>query len=224
MYRDTTYKEKMAILKEWGPVIFEEIKRDLKNEHIKQDYVFAKKYLGGKPAQRLTLDELVTGYLRAVEEEEQGEKIAEFIANRWMMKSSDVYGLFEKELTRINPEFNEIVELPENEGDKLIEQSVKEFGAAKTYLFAVINSVSFSKKQFEALRKKAEVEKKTEEEALTKLQETASFEQLKKEFESKLVKMEEKYEKRLQGLEKKYVNDTASLKKQIANMSRKLNA
>lgn len=223
MYRDTTYKEKMTLLKEWGPAIFDEIKRDLKNEHIKQDYVFAKKYLGGKPAQRLTLDELVAGYLRAVEEEEQGEKIAEFIANRWMMKSSDVYGFFEKELSRINPDFNEIVELPEQESNKLIEQAIAEFGAPKTYLFAVINSVCFSKKQFEALKNKAETEKKREEEAFTKLQESASIEQLKKEFESKLSKMEEKYEKKLQGLEKKYVNDTASLKKQIANLSRKLN-
>ena len=213
----------MTLLKEWGPVIFDEIKRDLKNEHIKQDYVFAKKYLGGKPAQRLTLDEIVSGYLRAVEEEEQGEKLAEFIANRWMMKSSDVYGFFEKELTRINPEFNEIVELPDQESNKLIEQSIAEFGAPKTYLFAVINSVCFSKKQFESLKNKAESEKKREEEALSKLHETANFDQLKKEFESKLVKLEEKYEKKLQGLEKKYLNDTASLKKQIANMSRKIN-
>lgn len=223
MYRDTTYKEKMIILKEWGPAIFDEIKRDLKNEHIKQDYVFAKKYLGGKPAQKLTLDELVTGYLNAVEQEEQGEKIAEFIANRWMMKVTDVYGLFEKELSRINPDFQAIEELPEAEGDKLIDKSVAEFGAPKTYLFAVINSVCFSKKQFEALKKRAESEKKREEEDLVKLKETANFEDLKKEYETKLSKMEEKYEKKIQGHEKKYLVDTAGLKKQIATLTRKLN-
>lgn len=223
MYRDTTYKEKMAILKEWGPELIEAIKKDLKTEHLKQDYVFAKKYLGGKPANKISLEDMVKGYFEAVEKEESGEKIAEFIANRWMLKTSDVYGFFETELTRINPEFTEIKELPNAEGDKLIEQSSRLFGAPKTYLFSVINSVAFSPKQFEKLREKALKERQTQLEELSKLQETASFEQLKKEFEQKLVKLEDKYEQKIAGLEKKYVADVAALKKQIATLSRKLN-
>lgn len=223
MYKDATYKEKMGNLKEWGPEIIDAIKKDLKTEHVKQDYVFAKKYLGGKPANKITLDELVQGYFEAVEKEESGEKIAEFIANRWMLKAGDVYGFFEQELTRINPEFTEIEELPSAEGDKLIDQASKMFGASKTYLFSVINSVAFSPKQFEKLKEKAQKEKKTQEEELSKLKEFSSFEALKREFEQKLGKLQDKYEQKLQGLEKKYLTDTAALKKQVANLQRKLN-
>lgn len=223
MYRDTTYKDKMIVLKEWGPDIFDAIKKDLKNEHLKQDYVFAKKYLGGKPAQKITLEELVQGYYDAVEKEEQGEKIAEFIANRWMLKASDVYGLFERELTRIQPDFTEIAELPEKTADELIAKSIAEFGAPKTYLFAVINSVAFSQKKFNELRDRAKSDRSKQQEELTKLNEKTSFESLKKEYESNLAKLEEKYEKKLQGLEKKYQNDVSTLKKQISTLSKKLN-
>jgi hypothetical protein len=224
MYRDTTYKEKFAILKDWAPSILDEVKKDLRNDHIRQDYVFAKKYMKGKNPSKITLEDMVEGYLAAIAEEEKGEEIAEFIANRWMLQSGDLYGFFEKELQRINPEFTEIKEIPEAEAKDIINRSVAQFGAPNTYLFAVINSVAFSKDHFDKLKTKATEQRAHEKEEGAKLKEAKDFESLKREFELKLSRQEEKYEKKLEGLQKKYVVDTEALKKQVSALQKKLHA
>lgn len=152
MYRDTTYKEKFAILKDWVPELMEVAKKDLRNEHLKQDFVFVKKYFPGKSLNKITLEDMIEGYRTAIESEENGEKIAEFISNRWMLQKTEVYNLFETELTRMDPNFVDIQEIPANDAKSLIGKAIEEFGAVDTYLFAVINSVAFSKRSLRPSR------------------------------------------------------------------------
>ena len=98
MLKDATYKEKYNALKNWMPAIVDVVKKDLKNEHLKTDFVFAKRYFAGKNLNKLTNEELVAGYASAIQQEEKGEEIAEFITNRWLIKNSELYGFFEEEL------------------------------------------------------------------------------------------------------------------------------
>lgn len=223
MFKNSTYKEKFTTLKEWAPEIIDAIKKDLKNEHLKQDYVFVKKYLAGKNISKLTLDEMTEGYIKAIEQEEGGEKIAEFMANRWMLQSGDIYGYFEKELTAVNPDFDAIENIDAPVAKKIIGGAVESFGATNTYLFSVINSVAFSKEDFEKLLQDSRKEKITNKENAEKEAEIKSFDDMKRNFEQMLVRIEDKYEKKLEGLQRKYIRDTDMLKKQVANFQRKLN-
>lgn len=222
MYKDSTFKEKFAILKEWNPEIIELVKKDLKNEHLKQDYVFAKKYLPGKNIHKVTADDLIEAYGQAIEKEENGEKIAEFIANRWMLHSAEIYGYFETELAKINPDFDAIEKIEAPVATKLINDSVTQFGALNTYLFSVINSVAFDKADFDKLQKLSRSEKETNKANQEKAAEEKSFEDMVRDFEQRLARIEDKYEKKIDGLQKKYVKDTDMLKKQVATLQRKL--
>lgn len=223
MYKDTTYKEKFAILKEWTPHLIDKVKKDLKNEHLKQDYAFSRKYLPGKNLSKVTLEDLVEGYTQAIAQEETGEKIAEYIATRWMLQSSELYSFFEQELSRINPNFDAIQEIEEPVGERLIAEGVSRFGAVNTYLFAVINSVAFRKNHFDALQKQAQDEQQEKRVAAEQAKELTSFEELKGDFERRLARLEDKYEKKIDGLQRKYIKDTEALKKQLAALQRKLN-
>lgn len=223
MYKDTTYKEKFAILKEWAPTLIDTVKKDLKNEHLKQDYVFARKYLPGKNLSKVSLEDLIQGYSAAILQEEAGEKIAEFIANRWMLHSSELYSYFEQELSKINPDFDAIQEIEEAIGSRILEDSANRFGAVNTYLFSVLNSVAFKKSHFDALLNKARAEHSSRVANEEKAQELKSLEDLRRDFEARVTRLEDKYEKKIDGLQRKYLKDTESLKKQVANLQRKLN-
>ncbi|MCB1113172.1 MAG: hypothetical protein KDK62_00255 [Chlamydiia bacterium] len=224
MFKDSTYQEKLKALKPFSENIVDLIKRDLKNEHLKKDNVFVKKYFPGKVPNRISVSEMAEGYFLAIQDEEVGEKVAEFIANRWMLKSSDLYGYFESELIKVTDDFEAIEELDESLAQKLLEGAQEEYGAISTYLFSVINSVAFSKERFDALSKQALKEKKELSHAEEEKTEADTIESLKRDLERKMLRLEDKYEKKLEGLQKKYLRDTEMLKKQIANLQRKLNA
>ena len=100
MTDDSTYKEKFANLKSWIATIIEDIKKDLKNEHLKKDFQFIKNYLGSKNVNKVTNEDLVEAYAKAIAEDDNSEQIGEFISNRWMIKHTDIYHYFEKCLTR----------------------------------------------------------------------------------------------------------------------------
>lgn len=223
MYKDSSYKEKLIALKEWAPEIVDLIKKDLRNEHLKKDYGFLKKYFPGKAPQKVTPAEMAEAYLTAIEKEESGEAIAEFMANRWMLQSTDVYGFFESELMKVNPDFDRIETLDEAVAEALLNKAQAKFGALTTYLFSVINSVAFSKGQFSKLLEKARKEKTENKASAEKEAEVKSFEDMKRAFEERMLRLEDKYEKKLDGMQKKYHRDTEMLKKQVANLQRKLN-
>lgn len=222
MYKNATYKEKFADLQEWIPVLIDAIKKDLRNEHLKKDVFFVKKFLGSKNIHKVTNEELSEAYLKAIQEEEQGENLAEFMTSRWLLKNSEMYEFFEAELMKINPDFASLEEIAPNHAQALIDASTNEFGALHTYLFSVLNSVVFPKESFEKLKKQAQQYQEKHEEETRLHADQANVEQMRKNFDRELARTVDKYEKKLTGLQKKYVTDVDSLKKQIAQLQRKL--
>lgn len=222
MLKNATYKEKITLLKKWVPHIIDTVKKDLKTEHLKEDGLFAKRYFLSKNINKLTTEELVQGYAQAIADNERAEDIAEFLSNRWLLRNTELYQYFEQQLSKINPNFSEITEIEPKKAQDIIEGSIKQFGAPRTYLFSVLNSVVFPESAYTKLSKQAEDSAvKEEEEAKIEL-EQQSAEAMKRSYEQNIARLTDKYEKKLQGLQKKYLQDTESLKKQIANLQRKL--
>jgi len=222
MLKEATYKEKFALLKNWMPMIMDTVKKDVKNEHLKQDFIFAKKYFPGKNISKLTNEELAEGYSAAIQNEEKSEDIAEFISNRWMLKYGELYHFFEQELSKINPDFTQITEIEKSTAETMINGSVKEFGAPKTYLFSVLNSVAFSEEALKKLAKHAQDDAKKEQDEGVAALERGTLDQMHKSYEQTLSRLTDKYEKKLSGLQTKYTKDVDGLKKQISILNRKL--
>lgn len=222
MTKDSTYTEKFSMLKEWTPALIESIKKDLKNEHLKRDFQFVKKYFGNCNIQKLTAEELTKGYSAALEDAEQTERLAEFMANRWLLRNSELYQLFEEKLQQINPNFNELEELTTEQSQDLMQSAIKAFGATKTYLFSVLNSVVFPKDVYEKLAHLARNESKQSEEKRHVRTEQKSIDDIKRDYEAQIQRITDRYEKKLMGLMKKYQQDVEGFKKQISSLQRKL--
>ncbi|MFT4554276.1 MAG: hypothetical protein ACI9S8_002926, partial [Chlamydiales bacterium] len=109
MLKDAEYKEKFQLLMPWMLGIIDVVKKDLKNEHLKKDKVFFKKYFFGKQLKNLTSEELSPAYAEAIVEGK--ENLGEFISTRWLLKKTEVYDFFEEQLRSVNPKFDEIDEL-----------------------------------------------------------------------------------------------------------------
>lgn len=223
MLKNATAQEKFSILKPWIPSIIATIKKDLKNEHLKQDPRFAKKYFGNKQISKLTNEELAHGYTQAMEQEETPENLGEYLYNRWLLKNTDIYQFFEDKLQKIAPNFTEIVELEKNQSIILMEESIKHYGAPTTYLFCVINSVVFPSDVYGILKKQALDSKHRDEQDTQKHHEQMSVANIHTSYQQQIARLTDKYEKKLSGLERKYLNDTDAFKKQIAILQRKLN-
>lgn len=220
---EMNYKEKLVLLDDWLDHLVDTVKKDLKNEHLKNDWMFVKKYFGGKNINKLALEELTQGYRQALSEEEKAEEIAEFITNRWLFKNSEVYQFFEDKLTKINPNFQEIEEIDAAKSEQLLEEANVQFGPIRTYLFAILNSVAFPSPVFDALSKQAKQSAISEQKEAEEEQERLSTESVETFYEQKIARLTDKYEKKLIGLQKKYSIDLEGLKKQVASLQRKLN-
>lgn len=221
--KEKTYKEKLADLDHWLYAIIEGIKKDLKNDHLKKDWLFVKKYLSSSNLNKVPLEELVEAYRQALQQEEIAEELAEFITNRWILKNSDIYNFYEKQLTHINPNFQEIELIEPKKSSEIIQESSRQFGAPHTYIFSILNSVAFPSEALDELQQQAKKEVKEKEEKQIKQEEHASIESLKQHYATQIDRLTDKYEKKLQGMQKKYTLDVEALKKQIAQLQRKLN-
>lgn len=222
MLKESTYKEKFAMLKAWMPLIVEEIKKDLKNEHLRKDPGFLKTYFPGKNLSKVTSEELTEGYLKAIESGDNTDELAEFIANRWLLKHSDLYYYFEQELTKINPNFNELKDIEKSAATKIMEGSIQQFGVIQTYIFCIFNSVVFPEEIYKKMNQEA-IKSAAEAKEEAKInEEEASVEAMKKNHEQMVARLTDKYEKKILGLQKKYHLDVETLKKQIAVLQRKL--
>ena len=222
MYKTATYKEKYVALQDWMPSIIEEIKKDIKNEHLKKDLFFVKKYLATKNINKITTEELVEAYKTAIAEEENGEDLAEFLTSRWLLKNSELYDFFDSTLSKINPDFSKLEEIDLPKSKAIINEANHQFGALPTYLFAVLNSVVFPQEAFQYLAEQAQKEKHSHNEASTQLSEKLTTENMQRQFELEINRLTDKYEKKLNGLQKKYHTDIDQLKKQVAHLQKKL--
>lgn len=221
MLKDMTYQKKFDLLAPWMPSILESIKKDLRQEHLQVDKQFVKIHFPGKQVQKLTSEELAPAYQTAIAQE-GGEKMGEFIAIRWILKHSDVYHFFEKQLKQVDPKFDELEVLDAKKAEELMRSSLEHFGAIKTYLFSVINSVVLPQDLLQELKEKAEQESSASGQEKNPSQESASVESLVKKHELEMKRTVGNYEKKLLGLQSKYVRDMESYKKQISTLQRKL--
>lgn len=223
MLKDKTFKEKFAMLKTWMPEIIDSIKKDLRNEHLKKDAIFHKQYFNSKNPQKITSEELSDGYSKALQDGAQAEQLGEYISNRWLLKNSEVYYFFEKELTQITPNFNELEVMTLEDSKKLMESSSQQFGPMRAYVFSVMNSVVFPKEIYDQLNQKAVTAASQQKKAEQETEERQSYDEMKRSFEVQLARLSDKYEKKLAGLERKYHLDVDALKKQVSTLQRKLN-
>ncbi|MCE2983483.1 MAG: hypothetical protein LW832_07950 [Parachlamydia sp.] len=222
MYKDATYKEKFTLLNDWLGIIVDSIKKDLKNEHLKKDFNFAKRFLNSKNINKITNEELTEAYQRAIAEEERGEELAEFMTARWLLKNTEIYDFFETQLSLINPDFSDLEQLTIEQATPLMESSVQHFGAPQTYIFSVLNSVVFPKEVYQRLAGQAKDQNLQHQEEAQRKEEKQTFESLKQSHERDVARLTDKYEKKLSGLQKKYQTDTDTLKKQVSQLQRKL--
>jgi hypothetical protein len=224
MYKNASYREKFADLQPWVPDLIESVKKDLKQEHLKKDFHFIKKFFGSKNIHKVTKQEFTEAYQKAIQQDEKGEELAEFIAARWLIKHSDLYHFFEQRLSKIQFDFTLLEELNPMEAKDLIVASTNVFGAVSTYLFAVLNSVVFPKESFVYLKQQAEQQHQWQEQDQQSHPSLDGLngEELRKTFEKEIARLTDKYEKKLSGLQKKYCTDVESFKKQIAQLQRKL--
>lgn len=222
MYKDSTYKEKITVLKNWLPQILNDIRKDLRKDHWKQDPLFVKNYLGNKPQQKITQEDMTEGYTRALGQEEGAEAIAEFIATRWLFKNAEIYHFFEKELQKISPDFTQLNDIPAATADALGKQSSELFGSSNTYVFCVFNSVVFPEASYNKLKVAAENEQKNAHKQAEEKQAKDSQEDITRRYETQIARLTDKYEKRLAGMERKYVVDVEGLKKQIRSLQKRL--
>jgi hypothetical protein len=222
MLKDASYKDKFAMIHTWMPLIVDEIKKDLRNDHLKGDPGFIKEYLEGKNPAKLTSVELAEGYAKAIANSERSEEIAEFVANRWLIKHSDLYYYFEKELSKISPNFNELVDIDKETATHTLKGAVDQFGTVHTYLFCVLNSVVFPKEIFEKMSHDATHQASKDKASADEAKEREAKEKEERNHALELARLTDKYEKRLMGLQKKYLQDMESLKKQLAALQRKM--
>ncbi len=219
MLKDSTYSQKLTILKKWIPNIVEEIKRDLKNDHLKKDKQFCKTYFSTCDVARISTDDLSAGYRKAAENEAVEENLAEFIGNRWLLKNTDIYDFYEFHLSKIDENFTELEVLEPEAAEKLVNASVHEFGPVKSYIFSVLNSVVFPETHFKKMEKLAEDQNKNVDGTKEKKAECSESD---KNYERQIARLTDKYEKRLAGLENKYNKDVDALKKQIVLLQKKI--
>ncbi|MCB1149158.1 MAG: hypothetical protein KDK48_03255 [Chlamydiia bacterium] len=212
MFKDATPLERYPWIKGHTDALIRDIRKDLKQDHLKKDTAFLKKYFPGKVPNKLTQEELAAVYGAVLAEGD--EALWDFAAERWLLKHTDIYNLFEHELKKVSEDFSSLTELDKAAAEKLMEESVARFGAVNTLLFAVLNSVVFPKSVYEKLSALAEVKEEVEE--------SDSSDSLERKYEQQIKRLEERYEKKLAGMERKYLADTAALKKQISTLQRKL--
>ncbi len=213
MIKDMDYQQKFSFLSRWLGSIIELVRKDLKNEHWKVDKGFCNKNFLGKNPNLISTEELVAIYSKEVTEGNIG--LAEFIANRWILKNTEVYEFFETELNKISPDFDKINQIDAKAAKQMMAESVELFGWRRTFLFSVLNSVAFPEELFQELHCHAEEEEKEISAQEFEKENTRSLEHLARRHEREKKALIDRFEKKLLGMQKKYHRDISSLQKKI---------
>ncbi len=139
--QEKPYTEKFAELQPFLVAIFTEIKKDIRDEHLRADRGFFKRNFPGKELSKLTVDDLLRVYPKIIAA--GYEPVSEFIANKWLLRHLDIYNFFESRLKEYDEKFELITELEESFAQTLLNDAVAKFGLQDSYIFSVLNSVAF---------------------------------------------------------------------------------
>lgn len=206
----------MKNFKEWIPEVLQTIKKDIKTDHLPSDVGFYKKHFGNRPQNRLGTEEIFAAYEKELLEENQDLK--EWVVNRWVFKHGDLYQHFAERLSAVNPEFDQIKHLTEEESAMILEGAAESFGAIATYLFAVLNGVVFPESTIARLKKAAAEEKEKQQKEELATVERTNLEKILAAHQREVARLQDK----IAGVQRKYDTDTQSLKKQIKALQQKL--
>lgn len=211
----TTWPGRFSLLSPWFSEIIGSIKRDCKAEHLKLDPLFVRQYFGGVPVHRISLEEMRSVYLQQILAGH--ERLAEFIANRWLFRHMDVYRFFEEMLGKICPDFDKITELPVEQAQELVDQASSKFTSEVAFCFTILNDVALPQVIFDALQRQAleELAKRQkeipEESGVSLLR--AEMERVKEKHEKKIQEMTRKHQQEVQRLQREILDLKAELKK-----------
>lgn len=153
MIKEETYLEKFIRLEPWMDAIFKVIKKEIKNEHLRNTPQLIRKYFSKKFFNKLANEEIKEAYLKEILE--GNNEISEWVVSRWIYKNVNIYQFFSMQLSRINPKFDKIKTIPEAKALSLMRSAALQFGSVPVYIFSVLNEVAFPEPVFEMLRAEA---------------------------------------------------------------------
>lgn len=208
------YKNKFELLAPFMEELCRGIKKEIKQELIK------KKTLQ-MSVNALDWSVISQNFFKKIVEDGD-EETGEWLASTWIYKNGEIFQCFHEELSLVDEQYDRLESLSSEVEEKIKNLSASKFGALPVYLFCVLNSVVFSHKIFEDLRKRSLEEISMDRNDLKESSNNLSLEELKKSFEVERLKMEEKYEKRLQGVIKKTQMEVEGYRKQIGQLQKKL--
>lgn len=198
------WAERFSLLSPWFPSIMGEVKKDCKTEHLRLDPVFVQQHFGGIAIHKITLEDMRAVYLQQIFA--GNERVAEFIANRWLFRNMEMYRFFEAELAKISPEFEKISELSGEQAEALVSAACAKFDCGKVLCFVALNEVALPKEHLEKLQRHAlqllaqKQEQETEESEADRLRQELN--RLKERHERKVAEMNKKHQFELQRLQK----------------------
>ena len=220
MIKDAEIKSKFEYLQGVFGKILHDVRREIKQEHLKQDRAFNLKHFGKSQVDKIDSTALEEAYYKELAVD-GNQSLSEWIISKWILRHAEVYEFFVKELTEINPNFEEITLLDLEKAKMIASKAVNSFGVVDTLVFSVINSVAFPNEIFEYLKAQA-LETVASEKKETNKSIEISVEQLQVEHAKELLKLSDRFEKRFQSLSKKYSQVVEGLKKQIGLLQKKL--
>lgn len=220
MIKDVEIKSKFEYLQGFLGKILHDVRREIKQEHLKQDRAFNLKHFGKSQVDKIEPAALETAYYKELAID-GNQSLSEWIISKWILRHAEVYEFFVKELSEVNPNFEEIALLDLEKAKMIASKAVNSFGVVDTLVFSVINSVAFPDEIFEYLKAQALNAVASEKNQATHCAQI-SVEQLQVEHEKELLKLSDRFEKRFQSLSKKYSQDVEGLKKQIGLLQKKL--
>ena len=220
MIKDLVLKSKFVFLQEFFGKIIHDIRKDVRQEHLKRDKAFIQKHFAKNSIDKVSVEEVEKAYF--TELSTQGnDDLSNWVISKWILKHAEVYEYFVSELTKVNPKFEEIALLDVETGKSIAARAVDKFGAEDTLIFSVLNSVAFSDQIFEGLKDEAIKQLAAKRDSIKK-EDTISMEEVLKQHQIDLSRLAERYENRIQAVSKKYIQDIEGLKKQLASMQKRL--
>lgn len=202
-------------LQNWTLEILDTIKKDIRTDHLHTDPVFYRTYFGNRPQNRLTAEEIFAAYEKELLK--GNDDLAEWVVNRWVFKHGDLYKHFAERLSEVNPDFDQIKQLTEEESARILEGAAEAHGAIPTFIFSLLNGVVFPQTVLDRLRKEADVEKVAREKKAVRDAEQESLDKILAAHQREVARLHDK----ISGVQKKYEKDTEALKKQIKALQKK---
>lgn len=212
-------QNKFLSIQPWLGELLESIKRELRMEHLAKSPAFFKAHFGNRPLNRISGEEIVQVYEKNLVAGDA--ELADWIVNRWVFKHGDIYAHFAKGLEAIDPNYDTLKTLSEEQSEQILQGTKEKFGATAVYLFSILNEVVFPASIFDRLRSLAERERCASLQPQVD-QEEAFPKEIKAHYEQTIAKLQEKWEGKMAGVMKKYSQDIDALKAQIRALQKRL--